>query len=120
MQKRTIEEVLIYKLAMNPMRSNTETAEVVATSYNRQALVKWRDDQLADEPWEDEGDPSFSCHGDSHTWFKWFKKGSDLEWYNGCDLDKIGTFGHGIHEEWVVNDERITNYHSETGIPMIY
>lgn len=60
-----------YGLVLNDMRSsNIENIECVKVSNNRQELVDWYKEQLADTPYRDE------------NWDKVFKKGSQLEWYN--------------------------------------
>lgn len=100
METRQITEVKIYKLILNPMRSNTEDATIVAIAYERQKLIDWYNSLKAIEVLVEEGAPSFECHGDSHRWHKTFKIGSELEWYNPCGNFERNHYGHGISEEW--------------------
>jgi len=110
MQTRTITEVLVYKLVLNNMRSNTESRTIVAVSTERQNLIDWYNDQLAPEPYYSEGSPSFDCHGNSHTWYKVFKEGSELEWYNPCYSDfEPDHCGHGISSVWI-NESELYNH----------
>lgn len=111
MEARQKTEVKIYKLVLNPMRSNTESAAIVAISYEPQKLIDWYNSQLADEPYSEIGSPSFDCHGDSHNWHKSFKRGSELEWYNPCSHTfEPNSYGHGISYEWVGEEQYLANY----------
>lgn len=104
-QKRTITQVLIFKLVMNPMRGNTENSHLVAWSDDKEKLIEFYNNEKV-TPYIDNGTPSFECHGDSHNWYKSFKNGSPLEWYNPIDdFDTENRYGQGIIEEWV--DENI-------------
>lgn len=108
MQTRQITETLIYKLILNPMRGNTESANIVAISYDKQKLIDWYNNEFAPESYTDEGSPSFECHGDSHPWHKTFKKGSVLEWYNPCsNINEQDHYGQGIGEELVMQEALI-------------
>ena len=104
-ETRTIEQVLVWRLVLNPMRSNTEAAAIVAWSDDKEKLLNWYSSQMV-EPYSDNGSPSFECHGDSHNWHKVFAKGSVLEWYNPMNqLDgPPNHYGHGLHSDWVDED----------------
>lgn len=100
-ETRTITQVLIWKLILNPMRSNTEYSDLVAWSDDRDKLLGWYESQIVD-PYVDEGSPSFECHGSSHNWNKCFAKGSVLEWYNPVNVhDSPNHYGQGLLSEWV-------------------
>lgn len=89
---------------MNPMRANTEAVDLVAWSDDRDKLIEWYKSNLVD-PYVDNGNPSFECHGDSHNWHKTFLKGSELEWYNPIDIEQgINHWGQGLVSEWVAED----------------
>lgn len=95
METRTINQVKVYVLAMNPVTDRAERADNVAIATDREKLVAWYKDQLANETWVD------------GTFRKVFKKGSQLEWYNPLgDLSESfeSMFGHGIHELWINED----------------
>lgn len=102
METRQVTEIKVYKLVLNPMRSNMEAGEIVALSYDKQTLIDWYESQLAPEPYNDEGSGSFAVHGDTHQWHKSFKKDGPLEWYNPTDLhNQDDYYGHGVSHEWV-------------------
>ena len=98
METRTITQVRIYKLILNPMAGCAETAEIVAISTDYNKLVDWYRSQLAAEPRRED------------TWYKVFIPGP-LEWYNpvkSLELNNLGHFGHGIADEWL--DEKMYRY----------
>ena len=68
-ETRTITQVLVWKLILNPMRANTETSSLAAWSDDRDKLLQWYNSQKT-EPYTDKGSPSFECHGDTHNWYK--------------------------------------------------
>lgn len=126
METRTITEIKIYTLALNPMQGNTEASTIVAIAYEKEKLEQWYKNQFAEEPWKDYGENSFPSKVDmggysntNHCWHKVFKKGSALEWYNPINLfdpnsmEGIG-YGHGISEQWT-SQESIDNFNSQTG-----
>lgn len=112
---RTVTQVLLFKLVLNPMQANTETAEIAAWSDDEEKLMKFYKEELV-EPYREEGSPSFIAHGSSHEWVKSFRKGGPLEWYNPLyNLDgDINHWGHGIHTEWV-DQIIIDNISTEAG-----
>jgi len=92
METRTITQVRVYKLILNPMTANAEAGELVAASTDYQKLVDWYNSQKAPEPWRD------------GQWNKVFAEGSPLEWHNPADnleLNAPDIFNHGIRDEWV-------------------
>lgn len=105
METRQVTEIKIYKLILNPMRGNTENANMVAIAYEKQKLIDWYNSLIATEEYSEVGTPSFDCHGDSHKWHKTFRQGSELEWYNPCyENFEPNHHGHGISEEWVMQE----------------
>ena len=104
-QTRTIQQVLIHKLVMNPMRGNTENSVLVAWSDDKEKLVNFYNNEKV-ERYTNEGPGSFAVHGDTHNWYKTFRLGGILEWYNPIDcFDQPNHYGQGIQQEWV--DEEI-------------
>lgn len=92
----TQNQIRIYLLVMNDMRDRCEGATIAAISTNYDYLVNWYKEQFATEPYYD------------GNWYKVFKKGSILEWYNdincNIELNNCDFFGHGIKDMWI--DER--------------
>lgn len=76
-----------YGLMLNDMRaSNIENIQCVKVSQDKQELIDWYKSQLAESPWSD------------GRWGKRFKKGSELEWFNGVyDLEKENDYFGGIY-----------------------
>lgn len=104
METRQITQVKVYILALNCMRHRIEQRTIIAVSYEKEKLISWYN-SLRTEPYTTEGSPSFEVHGDSHKWRKFFKAGSELEWYNPCYDDfTVNSFGHGISEQWVTKE----------------
>ncbi|MDE7346957.1 MAG: hypothetical protein K2N48_09510 [Muribaculaceae bacterium] len=103
---RAIEEVKIYTLCLNPVTGCVEEIHRVAISTDYDALVKWYNEQKLDKPGHDHDDPVRNgCGGPI---FKYFKKGSPLEYYNPCDStdivdtasgENVPTRG-GVLEDW--------------------
>ena len=121
METRQITEVKLYKLILNPMRGNTENADMVAIAYDKNKLIDWYKSQFAPEVWKDYGENSFPAKGgmggyenSNHCWRKAFQKGSKLEWHNPINsfdansMEGIG-YGHGIQEEWTT-EEAVANF----------
>lgn len=107
MEKRTVEEVKIYMLFLNDMRSaRIQNRSFVAIAFDKQKLSDWYDEQKAAEIYED------------GQWRKTFKKDSYLEWFNppfGNWQDY--SYGHGVNEQWVSLDW--INKQQENGILII-
>lgn len=100
-ETRTIQQVLIHKLIMNPMRDNTENCQLVAWSDDKDKLINFYNNEKV-ESYINEGSPSFECQGDTHKWHKSFKLGGILEWYNPIDnFEQPNRYGQGIQQEWV-------------------
>lgn len=101
METRTIEQVKIYKLLLNPMPANFEKVNMVAIAYDVEKLKEWYE-SLKVEPYKDD------------NWHKVFKKGSKLEWNNPLEYSDYG----GIEEEWTTQeaiDNFITNAQNSFG-----
>lgn len=111
METRTITQVKVWELILNPMRSNTESCDLVAWSDDRDKLLQWYKSKIV-EPYTDNGSPSFECHGSSHNWHKVFEKGSELEWYNPMDSEEgiPNHYGQGLQSEWV-DEDSLPNIH---------
>ena len=96
METRTITQVRIYKLMLNPMPARAEAREIAAVSTDYDKLVEWYHAQKAAEPYREDG------------WYRVFKPDSPLAWYNQADSlelnDTNSLFGHGIYDEWVNED----------------
>jgi hypothetical protein len=90
---RTINQVKIWILNMNPMTGRAEGITIAALAYHRESLVQFYNEEKV-ESYRD------------GQWGKSFKAGGRLEWFNPLySLDDIDTFGCGIRFEWV--DESI-------------
>jgi len=101
MQTRVIEQVLVYKLLMNPMNARTEESNLVAWSTELDNLINWYNNEKEVEPYTDVQE-NYGFDYNIKNWYKIFKKGSHLEWYNPLDiLEEINRYGQGIHQEWV-------------------
>ena len=91
METRTITQVRIYTLALNPMAGRAEERRIVALSGDYDRLVAWYRDQMVPE-WRD------------GQWYKYFRQGSPLEWFNpafSLELSQNAPYGHGISDEWM-------------------
>lgn len=109
METRTITQVRLYKLILNPMQApQIEIGEIVAVSTEYEKLVEWYKSQLAPEPWRD------------GRWYKVFAEGTPLEWYNpeNIELNAPCSFGHGIKDEWVT-EETYLNVVSGNFFPVV-
>ena len=84
-ETRIVEQVLVWKLILNPMTERTEAAELVAWSDDKEKLMSWYNSQLVEFYRDD-------------NWGKTFSKGGILEWYNPMYQNgEIDSFGHGLH-----------------------
>jgi hypothetical protein len=100
-------------LGLNPITSNTEDGSLVAISDDRDKLLNWYKGEFADEPYYSVGVHSFPAKGDfpeelndQYKYYKVFKKGSNLEWFNPMmDENTTDHYGHGIGWEWVDETE---------------
>jgi hypothetical protein len=100
METRTVTQTKIYSLIMNPVTANAEAGRITAIAFEKEKLVAWYESQKHTEKWKDGG------------FYKTFKPGSHLEWFNPLYTFEPDDFGHGIHEEWVVLDHvNISNYY---------
>lgn len=116
-ETRHLTQTKIWVLALNPMRANTETGEIVAWSNDKDKLMNWYKALLV-EPYIDEGTPSFQCHGDSRKWSKTFKKGSILEWFNPMDNAEGNPNHHrqGLMSDWVIMEDFVSGRFAGRGI----
>lgn len=93
-ETRTIEQVKIYYLVLNPMTDRAEACMIAAFSDDKERLMQWYN-SLKVEGYND------------GRYGKIFKKDSPLEWFNPMDNEDgtLGFFGHGLQSEWVDVEE---------------
>ncbi len=91
METRTINQVKLYILTMNPMTGRTEDGQITAISYSKQALIDFYNRESVENYMD-------------RTWSKSFRKGSLLEWFNPLYSFDIGHYGHGIKGTWMDTD----------------
>ena len=89
METRTVQQVKIYYLIMNPVTDRAESGKIAIMSTSRQNLISaYENEQVAIY-----NDGNFS---------KVFKQGGPLEWYNPVwTFEGVDPFGHGLSEDWV-------------------
>lgn len=102
MESRTVTQVKVHILRLNPMTDRMEAQRIVAVSLDKDKLIEWYNTQKC-EPYTDD------------RWHKSFQQGGPLEWFNPpmhaveeCDPH----FGHGIQSVW----DNIENYESYEGL----
>ena len=96
MEARSITQVRIYKLILNPMAGRCEDGTIVAISGDYNRLVSWYEEQKAPTPYRDDS-----------GWYRTFAEDSPLHWYNPADTLELNCpdhWGHGITDEWVYED----------------
>lgn len=96
MEARSVTQVRIYKLILNPMAGRCEDGAIVALSGNYNRLVSWYEEQKAPQPYRDDD-----------GWYRTFAEDSPLHWYNPADtleLNHPDHWGHGITDVWVEVD----------------
>ena len=88
---------------MNMMRDRTEHRGLVAISAYKQKLIDWYNG-LKVEMWKD---PVPEYNNPDKKYSKFFKQGSELEWYNPIQDPTFepNDYGHGIFEEWARMDD---------------
>lgn len=72
---------IYFVLYLNPMKEACKRFVPVALAKDKNKLISWLTDQLAEEPWIDDNKVE-DDYGNSHSYRKFFKKGSPLEWFN--------------------------------------
>jgi hypothetical protein len=89
METRTVEQVKVYYLIMNPVTDKAESGRIAMMSTSRENLISaYENEQVA-------------IYDDSN-FRKVFKQGGPLEWYNPVwTFDGVDPFGHGLSEDWV-------------------
>lgn len=97
METRTITEYKVHLLFLNPMRERFENMDLVAFADNHEALWRFYQAQKTEPYYDDESGIS-DVFGNDRRWYKVFKKGSVLEWYNEIDRDDQ------IQERWVTQE----------------
>lgn len=93
-QYRTVEQILLYKLVMNPVVERAESAKLVAWSDEKEKLIRFYENEKVDT-WVDNEQIERVFH-------KNFRRYSPLEWYNPISsFFGLNIYGCGIQEEWV-------------------
>lgn len=111
METRTIQQVLIHKLIMNPMNARTEESNLVAWSTERNNLINWYNNEKEIDVYTDVQE-NYGFENEVKNWRKTFKKGSHLEWYNPLyNFEEVNHYGQGFQVEWV-NEELLQNIES--------
>jgi hypothetical protein len=93
METRTITQVKIYYLIMNPVTDRAESGVINVMSLEKDRLVSFYNNEFV-EPYKDD------------RFHKVFRQGGLLEWYNRLSsLEGLDHFGHGLKEEWIDLDD---------------
>lgn len=122
MEKRTIEQVRIYKLHLKDIRDQYSN-DIVAIGYEKEKLINWYKDHLADSEYQEEQTEANKPNiievgmkvdkdGDTTTdikektyYTKYFKVGSPIEWYEKPEDPLImSSSGTGIDDSWTTQD----------------
>jgi len=87
----------VFVLLLNDMRySNVENCCVVAVANNRKHLVEWAEEQKHPET---EKNGAVQSGWKDGQWGKFYRKGSDLEWFNTpFEVWGQGVFGMGPYD----------------------
>ncbi len=89
METRTIQQVKVYCLVMNPVTDRAESGRIVIMSFEKPKLIERYNNEYTGTYLED-------------GYSKSFKKNGPLEWYNPIwSFDELDSFGHGLREEWI-------------------
>jgi hypothetical protein len=99
---RQVTEVRVWRLVMNPMVDRVEAGKIVVLSLERDSILKWYNNQMADEPYDEIGVREYTSERPAtKNWHKTFKVGSSLEWFNPVDsFDRVNHYGHGLTDVW--------------------
>lgn len=89
METRTVQQVKIYYLIMNPVTDRAESGRIAMMSIEKDNLIKsYENERVAVY-----NDGNFS---------KVFRQGGPLEWFNPVwTFEGVDSFGHGLSEDWV-------------------
>ncbi len=89
METRTIQQVKVYFLIMNPVTDRAESGKIAMMSTSRDGLISAYENERVDVY-------------DDGNFRKVFKQGGPLEWFNPVwTFEGKDTFGHGLSEDWV-------------------
>ena len=100
METRTIQQVKVYYLIMNPVTDRAESGKITMMSTNRDSLITAYENERVEVY-------------DDGNFRKVFKLGGPLEWFNPVwTFDGRDTFGHGLSEDWV-DMENLNNIQSK-------
>lgn len=101
MEKRTMLQVKLYILCLNPMTDRLESRKVICLATSIEKLKEWYFEQKSDKPYNDD------------KWYKKFKKGSELEWFNPLpnevNFGEFNDYGHGVFFDWFNMEESKNN-----------
>ena len=89
---RTIIQIKYYFLQLRRVGINLGNVDIVCYSTEREKIINYYTSMLCNK------------YQDDYYW-KNFKKGSDLEWYNPTNLDIVTKSGCGIDYLWVNEGE---------------
>lgn len=95
-------QVKLFILCLNPMRDRIEARRPVILATSLEKLKEWYFEQKADKPYDDNG------------YYKEFKKGSELEWFNplsneNMNWGEVSSYGHGVFFDWFDMEETKNN-----------
>lgn len=91
MNTRTVVEVELFILTLNPVNGRCEEGNIVAISPSYEKLRNWYKSQFADTPYTEEG-------------YRLRFKDGPIKYYNPAyfvDVDKTDMNGHGVRRIWV-------------------
>ena len=96
-ETRTVTQVKIWKLIMNPVWDRLESRQIVVWSDDKEKLVNYYN-QSKVEPYQEE-----SGRGGGHKWYLNFSPTSFMHKFNPLDTPSLdpNDWGHGIFWEWV-------------------
>lgn len=89
---RSIQQVKLFLLVMNPMMGRAEDGEIVAISDDYNRLTSFYQSALMNEPVRS-----------ADNFLHFFSEESPLYWFNtinSLEPDADTIFGHGIHTAW--------------------
>lgn len=94
-------QVKLFILCLNPMTDRLESRKVICLATSIEKLKEWYFEQKSDKPYNDD------------KWYKNFKKGSELEWFNPLpnevNFGEFNDYGHGVFFDWFNMEETKNN-----------
>ncbi len=102
MEVRTVRQIKVYKLQLNPVTGSAEDFRVAAVSTDYDKLVEWYRN-LEVEPYQDKDPDDMHCY--CKYFWKHFRKCSSLEYYNPLSTTATPVNSNcGIFAEWINED----------------